>query len=51
MEENMSTAISIPEVVKWSWVVIALAGAVIIACAVFASLYVNVSATDLRIGP
>jgi hypothetical protein len=48
MEENKSTAISalIP-----SWIVIALVGGVIIACAVFASLYGNVAATNLQIGP
>jgi isocitrate lyase len=51
MEENMSTPISVREVVTPSWVVIALVGVVIIACAVFASLYGNVSATDLQIGP
>lgn len=42
---------STPRVVIASWIVVALIGAVIIACAVVASLYLNDAPTDLVIGP
>ena len=42
---------SFARVVMASWIVIALVGAAIVACAVVASLYGNVATTDLPIGP
>jgi hypothetical protein len=42
---------STARVVVRSWIVIALVGAAIIACAVVASLYGNVAVTDLPVGP
>jgi len=49
----MSTAAitSVPRAVTGFWIVVALVGAAIIACAVVAPLYGNVPATDLLVGP
>jgi hypothetical protein len=48
---QIASTASTPRVAIAPWIVIALVGAAIIACAVVASLYGSVAATDLPIGP